>query len=77
MYRYIQRVFFTHLGQLIRSVLSANFESTVNDVLDHSNFRKIKIFNFLAVIRYGENNAYLHVTGKTWDSSFKKHNLRL
>ena len=37
------------------SVLSANFESTLNDVLGHANFRKIAI---LAVIRYGENNAY-------------------
>ena len=34
------------------SVLSANFESTVNDVLGHANFRSGTL------IRYGENNAY-------------------
>ena len=40
------------------SVLSANFESTVNDVIGHANFRKIAIFKFIIVISYGENNAY-------------------
>ena len=39
------------------SVLSANFESTVKDVLGHAYFRKIAIFEFLAVTMYGENNA--------------------
>ena len=39
------------------SVLSANSESTVNDVLGHA--RKITIFKFKTVIRYGDNNAYL------------------
>ena len=33
-------------------VLSANFESTVNVVGD-ANFRKIVIFKFIKVIRYG------------------------
>ena len=42
------------------SVLSANFESTVNDVLGHAYFRKIAIFEFLAVTMYGENNAYMY-----------------
>ena len=40
------------------SVLSANFESAVNDVLGHANFRKIVIFKFITVNRYGESNAY-------------------
>ena len=41
------------------SVLSANLESTVNDVLDHANFRKIADLKFITIIRYGENNAYI------------------
>ena len=40
------------------SLLSAYFESTVNNVLGHANFRKIAIFKIFAVIRNGENNAY-------------------
>ena len=40
------------------SLLSANFESTENDVLVHANFRKIAIFKFITVITYGENTAY-------------------
>ena len=39
-------------------ILLANFESTANAVLHHTNFRNIAIFKFLAVIRCGENNAY-------------------
>ena len=39
-------------------VLLADFESTVNDLLGHANFRKIAISEFLAVFRYGENNVY-------------------
>ena len=47
----------TYINRL--SVLSANFESTVNDVLDHDNFMKIAIFKFPTVIKYdGNNNAY-------------------
>ena len=41
----------------IRSVLSVNFESTVNDVLGHDDSRKITIFKFITVIRYSDNNA--------------------
>ena len=40
------------------SVLSANFESTLKDVLGHAYFRKIAIFELLAVTMYGEINAY-------------------
>ena len=38
--------------------LSVLLASIVIDVLGHANFRKIAIFEFIAVIRYGENNAY-------------------
>ena len=41
------------------SVLSANLESTVNDVLGHAYFRKSQSLNILAVTMYGENKAYL------------------
>ena len=33
-------------------------DSRVNDAIGHANFRKIAIFKFITVIRYGENNAY-------------------
>ena len=63
-----------------RLILSANFESTVNDVLGHANFREIAIFKslyvFITVNLYGDNNAHpcYNYRNKFWDSSFKiKH----
>ena len=40
------------------SVLAADFESTVNYILGHANFRKIAIFKFITVIRYGDIYVY-------------------
>ena len=37
-------------------MLSANFESAVNDVLGQAKFRKMTIFKFITVIRYGNKN---------------------
>ena len=56
------------------SVLSANFERTVIDVLGHANFRKFAIFEFLVVIRY---SIHAKITVKMWDSSFKLKQISL
>ena len=58
------------------SVLSANFESTVNDILGHANFRKMAIFKFITVIPDTVKIMHIHVkiTGENLNSSFKIRN---